>query len=562
MAYYSQKRRRSLMTSSRESTYSSPAVKRPRTDCVDAKANLAPLSRIESLPTEILQLIFFASLNGNFLRSAPRIAAKLSGSRNIYRTAFFVAFYHPYVLELRDAYRFNHLLLCVETPIPSWEIRSMQKVVLDSRWCTYGWYESLASELLTYAYNLYRNTYAVEVPSKSLERLDQLQRDRKDLLALCDRASGGNDAHGQYIELVIDPFNLSINVWPAALDEDSNEDDDNFCEKARRWHLQLQGIGSIPLQPRHLKRAYDKDNHFRLLVNEIVWNIPCTRRLCPAQTDIWECLETSMLHAVTKNQVNLLQDLLEINYFFWPEDAPFKLSPRIFIAAARQFHTMPLYLLFQVDPNSLPRSDQRIRYEAKHLGEKSAFSRDYRSQRSMCYREEGEEQGDESLGPSAQLNRWQQYKERVGEAIDHYVRTGCLMREVDPLSPVFFLHSRQRPVQQISNSKSLGCGEERWLSDEYKHVCDRTQSVEEYEDDFVDLDDCDDFYCIDDGTSWDEAEDCVWPETVGLDMPSDSDTLTHRAIPPELDITSILANRGEDLLVYLERKEDYHYMMP
>ena len=91
MSYYSQKRTRSMTTRSLEPMYLFPAANRPRTDDFDVSAYWSLLSCIDSLPTEILQLIFFVSLNGNLLRAAPRIAAKLSGSRNIYRTAFFVA---------------------------------------------------------------------------------------------------------------------------------------------------------------------------------------------------------------------------------------------------------------------------------------------------------------------------------------------------------------------------------------------------------------------------------------------------------------------------------------
>jgi hypothetical protein len=143
MAYYSQKRTHSMTTRSREQIYTSPAAKRRRTTSTDATKHPSHLSRIESLPTEILQLVFFASLNGNLLRASPRIAAKLSGSRNIYRTGFFIAFYHPHILELRDAFKFNYLLPHVESPISSWEVRSMQKIVLESRWCTFGWFKSI-----------------------------------------------------------------------------------------------------------------------------------------------------------------------------------------------------------------------------------------------------------------------------------------------------------------------------------------------------------------------------------------------------------------------------------
>lgn len=84
-----------------------------------------------------------------------------------------------------------------------------------SRWCTFGWFKSLADELLDYAYNIYRNKYVTEVPSGSLRRLDKLQNDCKSLMARCERACRAGDANDPlYFELVVDPFKPSSNVWP------------------------------------------------------------------------------------------------------------------------------------------------------------------------------------------------------------------------------------------------------------------------------------------------------------------------------------------------------------
>src|SRR5205823_3839839 len=90
------------------------AAKRPRQNTS---------SLFENLPTEILQQIFFAGLNGNLLKASPRIAVKLSGSQNIYRTSFFIAFYHHQILELRKEFRFEYLVPYIEVPVPAWELR-------------------------------------------------------------------------------------------------------------------------------------------------------------------------------------------------------------------------------------------------------------------------------------------------------------------------------------------------------------------------------------------------------------------------------------------------------
>jgi hypothetical protein len=363
-----QKRTHSVTSSSPESTYLSPAAKRPRTVCVTGTAHPSPFpsSPIECLPTELLQIIFFTCFNGNLLRAAPRIAAKLSGSRSIYGTAFFVAFYHPHLAELRDGFKFDYLLSDSQKVIPSWEVRSMQKIVLDSRWCTYGWFRGLARELLDYAFNVYRDVYATKLDRKVLDKLDKLQKKRKGTLFF-----GGLDPSGQYIELIMDPFNLSINVWPHKPDVHDEQNEDT-CDKAGRWHLQLRGIGFIPFRPIPVQSSYD-DNYddatpFRSLVNEIVWEILQVRGCRANKSDPWEYLEAAMLVAISKRHLLLLQKLLEIHYFFWPEDAPFKLSPRLFAAATRSKCIKVLYLLFQLDPMSFtPTTCKNLYYLARDL---------------------------------------------------------------------------------------------------------------------------------------------------------------------------------------------------
>jgi hypothetical protein len=242
----------------------------------------------------------------------------------------------------------------------------MQKIVLDSRWCTYGWFRGLARELLDYAFNVYRDVYATKLDRKVLDKLDKLQKKRKGTLFF-----GGLDPSGQYIELIMDPFNLSINVWPHKPDVHDEQNEDT-CDKAGRWHLQLRGIGFIPFRPIPVQSSYD-DNYddatpFRSLVNEIVWEILQVRGCRANKSDPWEYLEAAMLVAISKRHLLLLQKLLEIHYFFWPEDAPFKLSPRLFAAATRSKCIKVLYLLFQLDPMSFtPTTCKNLYYLARDL---------------------------------------------------------------------------------------------------------------------------------------------------------------------------------------------------
>jgi hypothetical protein len=117
---------------------------------------------LERQPSEFLQQIFFGALNGNILRASRRIAVKLS-NQAVYWTAF-VAFYHQNPVELRTLY--NYLLPEITTQIPYWEIRSMVKIVLDSRWCTWGWFKTLYWELLRDAVFRFKQLATKEISNK------------------------------------------------------------------------------------------------------------------------------------------------------------------------------------------------------------------------------------------------------------------------------------------------------------------------------------------------------------------------------------------------------------
>ncbi len=95
-----------------------------------------------------------------------------------------------------------------------------------------------------HAYDLYLTVNPTDVPTASLDGLDLLKRDPDDLLALCGKACEGTDASGQCFELIVEPFLLSIRVWP---EEDEDGYVDEMLDKARRWHLQFVEIGSILL---------------------------------------------------------------------------------------------------------------------------------------------------------------------------------------------------------------------------------------------------------------------------------------------------------------------------
>jgi len=355
----------------------------------------------------------------------------------------------------------------------------MQKIVLDSRWCTYGWFRGLARELLDYAFQLYRTVYATKVDRKALDKLDKLQRKRKHTLFL-----GGLDPRGQYVELIMDPFNLSINVWPDKPDEEDEQNEDT-CDRAERWCFQLRGIGSIPLRWAPLRSSYDDSyddgDPFRLLVNEIVWQIH-VRGCRVNKSEPWEYLEAAMLTAISKRNLHLLHQLLEIHYFFWPEDAPFKLSPRLFAAAARSKCIKVLYLLFQLDPMSFtPTTNKNLHDLARNL---ECQSRDHGAFESIfhMYRRRrvkaGHVYSEEELRREIQQICYRQDMGYLDAAVAHYIHTGCPMNKVNSISPNFFFRTSDlTPVQEIRNIELSGCLEDGWLPADVEHVCPLAESV-------------------------------------------------------------------------------------
>lgn len=555
-----------MIATSSESSYLSPAAKRQRAGTDDVKKS-SPISRIESLPTEILQLIFFGSLNGNLLRASPRIAIKLSGSKTIYRTAFLVAFYHSNILELRKAFNFDYLLSDVELPIPGWEVRSMQKIVLDSRWCTFGWFKGLASELLDYAYNLYRNVYAKDLPPEAFKRLDEVLDGRENLLKLRYAGGGGTDANGTYIELGVDPFGLEINVWS---EDEEEPGTDEACEKARRWCLHLRGVGSIRLRSGLLGKSYDDGDHFRLLVDRAILSIHDKILPQPAPTDPWEYRERAMLEAISNHDLDLLQELLEIDYFSWPEDAPFKVSPRLFIAAVQKHDLSALALFFQIDPTSLPRSDQCVIDRAAQLSKGSALLRQNRLHARMVRRRRragGEDFSEEFLKKAAQIDSWKEYQEHMNAAIFHYVRTGCLMKRTNPLSPNFFAQTITTSAAEVCESRIFGDEDEMFGEDGSGYIYDAM--VEEGSNNSTPSDwpltgesEIDNFTDSDNSELWDSEMDDFDMYDEGSVSEIDDEEDPDNPRPSAIDWTSVYLRAGRDWPLGMERKEHYHYMMP
>lgn len=104
------------------------------------------LSRLERLPVELIEKIFLYSLNVNFARSSPSLAAAVSSER-IYRVFVLLAFWRdpsPHVSGIENANResvssagVSRILRPFDyVPIDEDERRILQSTVLRCKWCT------------------------------------------------------------------------------------------------------------------------------------------------------------------------------------------------------------------------------------------------------------------------------------------------------------------------------------------------------------------------------------------------------------------------------------------
>ena len=219
-----------------------------------------------------------------------------------------------------------------------------------------------------------------------------------------------------------------------------------------------------------------------------------------------------------------------------------------------------LYLLFQIDPTSLPRSEENLQSVAKDLQEHSDDLEEHCSQMRQQRRNlkaRGKIYNEQELRRAAQSVSFKEYMQNWDDAISHYVRTGCLKMNSNSLLPNFFVLTRRTPVHDICGHKLFGAENDGGFSvDEPEHICEMAASVKGDDSDRSG------------GASWVESDIDSWSDEEGVDMLddeeafSDDEQTNHRRLPSGVDWTSILITRGDEWLIRAQRKEDCPYMMP
>ena len=456
------------------------AQKRPRLDeTTSFPQTPCPL---EQLPAEILQQIFFGALNGNLIRASPRIAAKLS-DQAVYRTAFLVAFYHQSLVELHELYAY--LLPEVVTKIPYWELRSMVKIVLDSKWCTWGWFRGLYFELMDDAVTRFQRLATKKISETSVEMISSLKERSMKLADLSNRGLQGRDKDDRLVELDCNPFDICLQTYPldSMLSDDDDDDDDDDNDNGRKeaeathWWLHLFAFGTIPMDA-SIPRGDDADQRpFRADFNQEFGLYGSYGPGFPS--DLWDCLEGRILGAVRQHHIPKLRKRLQIDYFFHPEDMPYKIPARLFHAAVTnelwedisEPGISVLSILFELDPYSLPRNSKIMKTWAREtflrICEEAEDQRDLLSEMRRM------QTGPRAVSPDflrryVKMRRVQAHQHETDRAIVRYMRDGVVKKPPNLLSPSFEAHDfdddPQTFVTELEERRSY------WGEDHYREM--------------------------------------------------------------------------------------------
>jgi hypothetical protein len=349
----------------------SPPSKRKCHGLSSAKASAEPQRcYLEGLPAELLQQIFFTALNGNLLKASPRIAVKLSGSDAIRQAAFFLCFYSPDIAKIRDRFEFRGILSDICVPVPFWELRSMTRAVLNSSWCKWSWVKNFLYGLLTNVVYRFERDYTSNVDEKTTHYLHWICQHREKKIAdLAGMELRGRGPGGEDVGIGINLLDISINSYP----DECGDDVFDFLHDTDTWadfdifRLQCNAFGSKQLEAEQLNDYYPDDTPFLEIVGQAL-NIGDPEPTKPT-LDLWERHESQMMDAAKRGSEKELRDLLQVDYFLYPEDVPYGISPRLFRAAAKadvddlgiDWKGPNLHVLFDIDPSSLPRGDRALK---------------------------------------------------------------------------------------------------------------------------------------------------------------------------------------------------------
>ena len=137
-----------------------------------------------------------------------------------------------------------------------------------------------------------------------------------------------------------------------------------------QFQLRIFGVLTVGNEKsQSLEKGSRSSDPFRHVVKSLAGLSAEDIRIQPSSLDYWQLLDERATRATRNAQ--WLRETLAIQYFFYPEDQPFKISPALYRAAAladvnlgeplytdRGTYNPVFYMLFQVDPFSLPKKTQ------------------------------------------------------------------------------------------------------------------------------------------------------------------------------------------------------------
>jgi hypothetical protein len=246
----------------------------------------------------------------------------------------------------------------------------MTHAVLTSSWCKWSWVKNFLYDLLADAVYRFKQDYTSKVDDRTTYALHSICQHRNEKIStLAIREMHGKGPGGGSVGIGTNLFDISINSYPDKCEDDVID----FLGDTDTWtdfdifRLRCNAFGSKQLNAGLLEDRYLDDTPFREIVGhalDIGDPEPTEQSM-----DLWERHENQMMHAAKFGNEKELRDLVQVDYFFYPEDVPYRISPRLFRAAAKadvgdseiDWKGRNLHVLFDVDPFSLPRGDRAFK---------------------------------------------------------------------------------------------------------------------------------------------------------------------------------------------------------
>lgn len=206
--------------------------------------------------------------------------------------------------------------------------------------------------------------------------------------------------------------------------------------------FRLYALPSLQMSTGYLARSYDESVPFRKLFTECLNLRP--NPLHDAFINPWDRFEDRIRRAIRNADERKLVNFLEIDYFLHPEDAPYLVPSHWFREAATLNSPAALFILFHLDPHSLPWQDVQNRRWAQHarirmqsyLEERQESRLDLRQQRLDGY--EFTSLDLQNLWKERHYQDWLHEQDRN---LVRYVNTGKLYSKPDQYSPTFLSYS-------------------------------------------------------------------------------------------------------------------------